>query len=272
MSDLSRASIQQGLATTWLGREVYREALTDSTNDLARSLARSGAVEGTLVIADEQSAGRGRLGRQWWAPPGSSLLLSVVLRPPLAVRQTVWLTMIAGLACAEAVESCTGLRPSLKWPNDVLLRGRKLAGILTELETAADHLVFAVVGMGINVNVDFRHEAAPAQLRDSAVGLSQALGRPVDRLSLLHELSMRLEQRYEAILSGRSPQAEWSERLITLGKRVRVTTSSGGAHEDRGGELDGWAVGVDANGSLLLRLPDGRVQPILAGDVTLCGS
>jgi len=272
LSELSQAAIQQGLATLRMGRPVHVAESVNSTNDLARSLARAGAVEGTLVIADEQSAGRGRLGRQWWAPPGSSLLLSLVLRPPVAAPQTVWLTMIAGLACAEAVESHTGLRPGLKWPNDVVFSGRKLAGILTEVETAADQLVFAVVGMGINVNVDFRQDSAPVELRDSATGLSQMLGHPVDRLSLLRELLIRLEQRYDAILSGRSPHAEWSERLLTLGKRVRVVTSHKGTRGVHGEELEGRAVGVDANGSLLLRLPDGQVQPILAGDVTVCRS
>jgi len=272
LSGLSRAAIRQELATTWLGREVHVVARTGSTNDIARSLARGGAAEGTLVIADEQSAGRGRLGRQWWAPPGSSLLLSLVLRPPLDAAQTVWLTMIAGLACAEAVEGHTGLRPDLKWPNDVLFGGRKLAGILTELETAANQLAFAVVGMGINVNVDFQQDAAPAELRDSGIGLSQVLGHPVDPLSLLCELLLRLEQRYEAILSGRSPHAEWSERLVTHGKRVRVAIASGGADVGRVEDLEGFAEGVDANGALLLRLADGRVQPILAGDVTVCGS
>jgi BirA family biotin operon repressor/biotin-[acetyl-CoA-carboxylase] ligase len=176
--------------------------------------------------------------------------------------------MIAGLACAEAVESYTGLRPGLKWPNDLLLHGRKLAGILTELESAAGQLAFAVVGMGINVNVDFRQALVPAELRETGIGLSQALGHPVDRLDLLREVLLRLEQRYEGILSGRSPHLEWSERLISLGEQVRVTTMAS-EEEVQGQVLEGRAEGVDRSGALLLRLADGRLRAILAGDVTL---
>ena len=274
---------------------MHHFACLGSTNDVARELARGGAAEGTLVIAEEQIAGKGRLGRSWWAPPCSCLLLSLIFRPPLAPAQAQRLTMIAGLACAEAVEAQTGLRPGLKWPNDLVLAGRKLAGILTELETAGERLDFAVVGIGLNVNVDFRQQEADAKLCESAIGLSQALGRTVDRLALLNELLVRLERRYERLRGGQSPHDEWAERLVTLGRAVRVTTPSRvaqrswGAEEQgrgwpshlrssappppssaRGGRVvEGQAVGVDADGALLLRLPDGRTERVLAGDVTL---
>ncbi|MDH7485154.1 MAG: biotin--[acetyl-CoA-carboxylase] ligase [Anaerolineae bacterium] len=269
MSELSAAAIESALTTAWLGRPVHHFIQLGSTNDLARELARRGAAEGTLVIAEEQTAGKGRLGRSWWAPPGSCLLLSLIFRPPLAPAQAQRLTMIAGLACAEAVEAQTGLRPGLKWPNDLVLAERKLAGILTELETAGERLDFAVVGLGLNVNVDFRQQATDAELRDSAIGLLQVLGRPVDRLALLNELLVRLEQRYERLRAGQSPHAEWAACLVTLGQAVRVVTPSPALPPTGGGVLEGQAVGVDADGALLLRLADGRTERVLAGDVTL---
>ena len=308
--------IQTALTTAWLGRPaplgagpVHYFARVGSTNDVGRELARGGAAEGTLIIAEEQTLGKGRLGRRWWAPPGSCLLLSLIFHPPLAPAQAQQLTMIAGLACAEAVEAQTGLCPGLKWPNDLVLEDKKLAGILTELETEGEQLVSAVVGVGLNVNVDFRLQA-DAELQRTAIGLSQVLGAPVDRLSLLNKLLVRLEQRYERLRVGKSPHAEWAARLVTLGRTVRVTTlpllswgaggqqGSRGAGEPRGrGEngsrssapmhpcslapllsgssaqigsvLEGEAVGVDADGALLLRLPDGHQKRVLAGDVTL---
>jgi len=284
LSELSAAAIEAALTTSWLGRPVHHFACLGSTNDLARELARGGAAEGTLVIAEEQTAGKGRLGRGWWAPPASCLLLSLIFRPSLAPAQAQQLTMIAGLACVEAVEAHTGLRPGLKWPNDLVLTGRKLAGILTELETAGERLDFAVVGLGLNVNVDFRHPAVERELGESAIGLLQALGRLVDRLALLNELLVRLEQRVERLRAGQSPHDEWTARLVTLGQAVRVVTPSPPWAEEQGSQgdsasplpgsagvgrvLEGQAVGVDADGALLL-LSDGRTERVLAGDVTL---
>jgi BirA family biotin operon repressor/biotin-[acetyl-CoA-carboxylase] ligase len=181
-----------------------------------------------------------------------------------------WLTMIAGLACADAVEAQTALCPALKWPNDLLLRERKLAGILTELETAGNGIVFAVVGLGVNVNVDFGQPDVDPELQHTAIGLSQALGRPVDRLELLDAILTRLEKRYEALDSGVSPHGEWSRRLLTLGRRVQAVVPTSGQRGAAGGErvLEGEAVGVDQYGALLLRLADGRTERVLAGDVS----
>jgi len=269
---LSTRSIETALGTRRLGRPVYYFRKIHSTNEEARSLAQRGATDGTLVIADEQTAGRGRLGRQWWAPPGTCLLMSLILRPELAPAQVQRLTMIAGLSCAEAVEEETGLRPDLKWPNDLLLSGRKMTGILTELQVSGNKLDFVVVGVGLNVNVDFWHQ--PDQdLQSSATGLSQALGHEVDRLSLLNRFMVFMEGRYETLRSGHSPHEEWSQRLATLGKTVRVNS-----HLDADGPFEGSqsllgeAGGVDADGGLLLLTDEGRIETVRAGDVTLVES
>ena len=148
MSDLSAEAIAAALTTRRLGRPVLYFPRIGSTNDVAHDRAAAGAAEGLLVIADEQTAGRGRLDRRWWAPPGSSLLMSLLLRPALPPDQAGQLTMCLGLAAVEAIEAVTGLRPALKWPNDLLLEDRKLGGMLTELRLEGERLDIRGVGVG----------------------------------------------------------------------------------------------------------------------------
>lgn len=256
---LSAERIRLGLETEFVGRNIYYWPQLASTNDEARRLARAGAPEGTLVLTDYQTAGRGRLDRRWEAPPGTSLLLSLVFRPLLTPVQVQQLTMVCGLAVAEAIELVTGLQVGLKWPNDIMVGGAKVGGVLTEIELIANRLDFVVVGLGLNVNLD--PAQLPADLLVSATSLAHELGRDVARLPLLWVLLRSVEKRYVALSAGHSPQGEWVERLVTLGQPVAVTAS--------GSTLEGVAEGVDANGALLLRLDDGRLQTIMAGDVTL---
>ncbi len=256
---LSAEGIQAGLETEFVGRNLYYWPELASTNDEARRLARAGAPEGTLVLTDYQSAGRGRLDRRWEAPPATSLLLSLVFRPRLAPSQVQQLTMVCGLAAADAVESDTGLRVGLKWPNDIVVGGAKVGGILTEIELVGNRLDFAVVGLGLNVNLD--PGQLPADLLVPATSLAQELGHEVARLPLLWTLLRRIEVRYGALSAGHSPHGEWAARLITLGQAVVI--SAGGS------VLEGVAEGVDANGALLVRLDNGRLETIVAGDVTL---
>jgi BirA family biotin operon repressor/biotin-[acetyl-CoA-carboxylase] ligase len=268
---MSAEKVRAGLRTRYVGQTVYYWPAVGSTNDELKRLADAGAPEGALAIADEQVAGRGRLDRSWVAPAGSSLLMSLLFRPAfLAPVEAQQLTMICSLAAADAVVQVTGLQPALKWPNDLILEGRKLAGVLTELgfatETGASGaaLAWAIVGVGLNVNVDF---AAPAFRRDwpdlagTAISLQMAAGRPISRLRLLHSYLLAVEIRYTALRAGQSPHAEWAGRLATLGRPVTVSTPDG-LHQ-------GIADGVDEAGALLLRRPDGQVVRILAGDVML---
>jgi BirA family biotin operon repressor/biotin-[acetyl-CoA-carboxylase] ligase len=257
---LSPDSIRSGLATRFVGQTVHYWPAVGSTNDELKRLAEAGAPEGTLALADEQTAGRGRLrGRTWVAPARSSLLMSLLFRPAwLAPTQTGQLTMLCALAAADAVAEVAGLQPGLKWPNDLLLDGKKLAGVLTELSFAGDKLAWAVVGVGLNVNADF---AGQADLAATATSLSMAVGRPVSRLRLLHAYLAGVEARYEALRTGRSPHREWAARLATLGQAVAVHAPDG--------VYQGIAEGVDEAGALLLRQSSGEVVRILAGDVTL---
>lgn len=256
---LSAEGIQDGLETEFVGRNVVYLPEVGSTNDEARRLAQAGAPEGTLVITDYQTTGRGRLDRRWEAPPSSSLLMSLVFRPPLAPHQVQRLMMVCGLAVADAVESVAGLPVGLKWPNDVVVAGAKAGGILTEIELEGERVSYAVVGLGLNVNLD--PGQLPQDLLMPATSLSHELGREVARLTLLRAFLRAVESRYVALKAGRSPRAEWAERLITLGQPVAVSTP--------GSVLEGVAEGVDADGALLVRLAGGRLETVVAGDVTL---
>lgn len=248
-----------GLGTAFVGRPLIYLAEAGSTNDEARRLAEAGAPEGTLVLAEHQTAGRGRLGRRWEAPPGSSLLLSLLFRPDLVPAQVQRLTMICGLALVEAIAGQTGLAVGLKWPNDLVVGGAKVGGMLTEIGLSGGRLEYVVVGIGLNVNLD--PGQLPPGLLMPATSLSHALGRPVDRLALLGAFLQAVEVRYQALRAGHSPHGEWAQHLVTLGQPVTVSGT--------GLFLQGVAEGVNADGALLVRRDDGRLETVLAGDVTL---
>lgn len=254
---LSSKAIQAGLTTEFIGRNVvYRPAVT-STNDLARALAAQGAPAGTLVLAEEQTAGRGRLGRTWLAPRGTSLLFSLIFRPALLPAQAFRLAMLCSLAAARAIEAVTNLPIHLKWPNDLVLRGKKLGGVLSESSLTGERLDFVVVGLGLNVNLDV---STLPEIAATATSLSAALGRPVARLPLLQRILQEIETGYQEVIQGEALRAAWAARLVTLGRIVRV---SGGTADE------GLAEGVDADGALLLRRADGTLARITVGDVTL---
>ncbi len=238
---------------------------TTSTNDVARDLAARGAPDGTVVITDYQTAGRGRLGRRWLAPPGTSLLCSILFRPPADPGRSPHptdLSMLCALAAADAVEKATGLPVSLKWPNDlVVVQGeswRKLGGLLAETGVSGDRVEFVIVGVGINVNVPA--ESLP-DLAPDATSILAETGWETDRDLLLDHFLDRVASRYARWRAGERPWAEWAARLATLGRTVRVVTPEG--------ELHGIAEAVDEEGALLLRIPGGALHRIRVGDVLL---
>ncbi len=250
--------ILNGLTTQVLGRAIFAYPTIGSTNDEARRLAAEGAPEGTLVIAEEQTAGRGRMGRRWLAPAGTALLFSLVLRPPLPPDRAVQVTMAVALGAAEAIEAETGLPVQIKWPNDLLIRGRKAGGLLTETSVVGDRLEWAVVGLGLNVNLDFSAPGLEA-LAGQATSLSLELGRPVDRVRLLQTLLLHAEAHLALIYQGHSLHQATNERLAYRGEPVVVEAPSG--------RLTGTVMGVDAHGWLCLRQADGTLTEIAAGDV-----
>jgi len=255
--------LQTSLRTRLFGQQLHYLEAVGSTNEVAKRLAGEGAPEGTVVIADLQTAGKGRLGRSWMAPANSSLLMSLIFRPTLAPVQANRLNMLCSLAAADAIQSYTGLAVGIKWPNDLVVpqppghNYRKLAGLLTESSVAGDNLLFVVVGMGINVNLE---PAALGPVMVPATSLSAELGRPVDREALLVAILAHIENRYRQLDSDQIHQ-DWKQRLVTLGQEITVTTPTGQIH--------GVAVGVNPDGALLLRDLAGNLQPIMIGDVTL---
>jgi BirA family biotin operon repressor/biotin-[acetyl-CoA-carboxylase] ligase len=277
MTKLSGDLVRHQLSTRLFGQNVVYTEQTGSTNIELKKLARWGAPEGLLYLTDEQLAGRGRLKRRWYAPAGSSLLMSLLFRPGeiVAPGQSQRLTMLCALALADAVETQTGLDPGLKWPNDLVWKdGKKLAGILTETEIEDNRLSWAVVGLGLNVNVDFKKQSesygtdrsdnGDAPLSQTATSLSMILGRDASqlRLPILQNFLVNVERRYETLQQGQLPHHEWRNRLVGLGQPVTIIEADGSTHQ-------GMMADVDENGALLLQRADGSVVTFLAGDVTL---
>lgn len=273
---LTPASLHRALdGHSFITDIVYRPCL-GSTNDLAKQRAEKGAREGLLVIADEQTAGRGRMGRRWWAPAGSALLTSLLFRPLIPPEQpgvslhTVQqLVMLCALAAADAVTDLTTLPVELKWPNDLIVSGRKLAGLLAESIFKGDRLDSVVVGLGMNTNTDF---ASAPLFAVPATSLRIELGHPVGRLPLLVSYLDGVARRYAQVKEGVSPYDEWASRLATLGQHVTARVSDRTAlGEDTPQYLSGVAQGVAADGALLLRTEDGIVHRLFAADVSLQG-
>jgi BirA family biotin operon repressor/biotin-[acetyl-CoA-carboxylase] ligase len=270
MSDdnLDETEVRAALTTAWLGQSYFYLDAIDSTNDHMKAWAADPAYPtGTVLLTDYQSAGRGRLDRRWEAPPGTSLLFSVLFRPGWPAEQGPWLTMLAGLAAAEAIEAVAGLPARLKWPNDVVIdhdgAWRKVGGLLLDTTLGSDgRLESAILGIGLNVNIPAEALSAAAT---PATSLLVAGGRPVARRPLLIALLERLERRYDAADAGRSPHAEWRERLVTIGHPV--TVSAAGSDQ----VLTGIAEDTDEWGQLIVRDETGRRRTIAAGDVTLRG-
>ncbi|MCL5734691.1 MAG: biotin--[acetyl-CoA-carboxylase] ligase [Actinobacteria bacterium] len=258
MDRIDRESVAPIIRTRCFGRHLVCLDATSSTNNVARAMALEGAPEGTLVLAEEQRAGRGRLGRRWLAPPGGCLLMSLLLRPPIPPSEAFALTILAGTATARAVERATGLPCQLKWPNDVLVRGRKMAGILCEMSATGDRLDWAVLGIGLNVNLD---PALYPEIAATATSVSHELGRSLPRLLLLATLLDELEADYFRFLRDglAAIRSEWRRRLATLGQWVSVED---GAHY-------GLAEDVDETGALLLRQSDGTLVRVTVGDAAL---
>lgn len=267
---LTADAILTKLCTIQVGRTLHLLAQTDSTNTAALALAQAGAPDGTVVIADTQTAGRGRLGRTWHSPPGQNLYCSVVFRTtPPAELLSLWLSWVplfSALAVARAVHAPTGLTPGVKWPNDVLLNDRKLGGILCESSGTGRADGVVIVGIGLNVNA--RRDSFPEDLRGIATSLALEAGRPFDRAALAAALFAELEVRRDAFLRGDLDdiRREYALRCGTLGKRVRIERA------DRG-TIEGIAEAVAPDGALCVRLENERsgmpeVIAIRAGDVT----
>jgi BirA family biotin operon repressor/biotin-[acetyl-CoA-carboxylase] ligase len=249
------------LTTARLGRAARAFETLDSTMAAAAAWAADGAPEGALVVAGHQTAGRGRLGRTWADAPGESLLFSLVLRPRLAPERRGLVPLAAGLAVAEAVERVAGLRPALKWPNDVVLNGRKAAGVLVEGQLAQGRPAVLVVGVGVNVGP----AAFPPEVAERATSLAHEAGRPVPRAPLLAAFLSAFEAHLDALAAdgGARLRAGWEARMLGRGDDIAVAFP-GTTRPD----LRGRALGLAADGALRLATPGGEAA-VHAGEVTV---
>jgi BirA family biotin operon repressor/biotin-[acetyl-CoA-carboxylase] ligase len=239
-----------------LRRAVHFFPECRSTNEIIRNLAHTGEPEGALAVADFQSAGRGRLDRTWQAPAGSSLLFSLLLRPPIPPARALQAAMAVSLGAINGIRLACGLTARLKWPNDILINGRKAGGILCEIGLDGEMLDYAIVGVGLNVNFDPRGMAG---IPPDATSILRELGRPQPRAALLRAILEEIEPLYRAVGRSESLRAEWACALETLGLYVRVSLPEE--------EITGKAESVDENGALILRLRNKSQRTILAGDV-----
>jgi len=246
------------LETEEIGRTIhYRDSL-ESTNELAFQLAVEGAAHGEVVIADHQTRGKGRRGRSWVSPPGKNLYCSVILRPELIPQRAPELTLVAALAVAAALRDF-GAEAQIKWPNDLLLNGRKVAGILTELSAEQDRIHFAVLGIGVNLNSD--PSEFPEELRSAATSMCHELGKPVVRAAFAAASWAHLEEwlRRHAERGFAPVREAWKQISATLGKKVLVKSERI--------ELQGVAEDIDETGALLVRTAQGTLERVVAGDL-----
>jgi len=253
--------LQEGLCTKRFGKRIIFLREIGSTNDLAKELASYGADEGTVVVAEKQTSGRGRLGREWVSPKGG-LYFSIVLRPKLGIGDAVKLVFVAGLAVAEVLHELYGLRVDTKWPNDVLVNGKKTCGVLSEMNTTGEKVNYAIVGIGVNANINIAKEF-PEQLTAVSASLEGELGRKVRLEELLRALLEKLEEIYKRFLKEgfTSVLEKWKKYAGFLGQQVEVTSETE--------KLRGFALDVDSDGALILKLEDGTLKRIFVGDVSL---
>ncbi len=244
-----------------IGRRIIHYFKIDSTNDVALALAtadKDGASHGTVVVAEEQRAGRGRLGRSWYSEKSLGIYASVVLRPPLSPAAAPALTLTAGVAAHAAVSAITGLQVDIRWPNDLLVDGKKVCGILTEMSAELDRLHAVVIGVGINVN----HREMPAELKAIATSLRMVSGKVYSRSQILAVLLKELDRNYRLLLAegnGAIARRWATASTYAEGKRVRVLSSSG--------EFTATTAGLEPNGALRIRHADGREEALVSGEV-----
>ena len=255
MPPLDTDRIQNALAGSVVGSRIHYHRLIGSTMDTARDLARDGEREGAVVIAEEQNKGRGRFNRVWVSPPGLNLYFTVILRPEPA--QLPYMNMAATLAVHDTAARFAKLAPAVKWPNDVRIGGRKLSGILIESEFEGDKLSHALVGIGVNVNLDVSEHP---EIADTATSLRSEAGREFDRSDALYSVLKNLDFWYERLKAGESLTEYWAATLETLGKRVQLRW--------RDQIIEGLAQSVDDQGNLAILQDDGEIIKAVAGEVT----
>ena len=244
-----------------IGKEILFYENVDSTNTVGEALAKKGKAEGTVIIADSQEKGRGRLGRLWLSPPGLNIYMSMVFRPEIEPKDTTLITIMAAVGCTVALRRVTGLNVTIKWPNDLIAYDKKIGGILTEIRIANKKVKYAVTGIGINVNMD--SDALPDEIKEIATSIKIETGIPYSRAEILTEILNQIDYWYGVFKEKRRKELlyEWQLLTSTLGKQVKIITSKE--------TLTGLAESIDNEGMLVLRLATGSSRVIRSGDLTI---
>lgn len=259
---ISKAELESRITTKWAGRDVIYFPKTDSTNLRAKTAGEQGSLHGTLFVADQQTAGRGRRGRRWESPVGENVYMTLLLRPKISPDKAAMLTLVMALSVAEGLWQACQVRAEIKWPNDLVVNGRKICGILTEMIAEVDYIHYVVIGIGINVN----QREFPGDLKGTATSLRNETGRQIVRGEMIVRILERFEKNYEIFtaaedLSGL--QEAYNQRLINRDREVTVL--------DPAGEYTAHARGIDQQGELVVETPDGEIRKIFSGEISIRG-
>lgn len=252
------SEISRHLNTRFIGKKIYYFDTVGSTMDIALQLGIKGSSEGTIVLAEAQTKGRGRLGRDWHSPKYKGIYMSFILRPEIHPGLTPVLTLLSAVSICEATKEVAGLDMQIKWPNDIVIHSKKIGGILTELNAEMDEVRFVIIGIGLNVNNDKK------ALLPSAASLKDIKKKDINRVELLQEILRRIETNY-LIFQKKGSQSiieKWRDYNITLGRRIKVLY-----HREH---IEAEAVDIDDDGGLLIRNDSGLIQKITAGDIVHC--
>lgn len=259
---LSVKEIESLISTKWAGSEIQYYDETDSTNTRAKTWAENGAIHGALVVADMQSAGKGRRGRSWESPKGTNIYLSIILRPQMQPMQAPMLTLVMAHSIAKTLRDVPEINVKIKWPNDIVLHKKKVCGILTEMSAEIDYINYVVIGVGINVNGD----QVPEELEKSATTLSIEEKKKFKRSELIAAILKQFETDYELFCETKDLsefQKTYNQILVNQDREVRVL--------EPGNEYNGYALGINETGELLVRREDGRIEKVFAGEVSVRG-
>ena len=253
--------IQLGLKTKTLGKKIHYEESVETTQKIAHKLANEGVPEGTLVVAEEQSGGKGRLVRKFFSPKYTGIFMSLILRPKIPFHQAPQLTLLAAVAVVQAIEKTTELKPQIKWPNDILINRKKMTGILTELQAESDRIHSVIIGIGINVNQ--QKSDFPEELQEKATSLLMEGGKKVSRAKVIQEFLVCFEALYNQYLEeGFLPIKKlWESYAISLGQEIKATTINN--------TIIGKAIGITDEGVLLLEDHSGKVHSIYSADIDI---
>jgi BirA family transcriptional regulator, biotin operon repressor / biotin---[acetyl-CoA-carboxylase] ligase len=254
--------VKHSLKTEFIGQSLKYLEQVDSTNLYAKRIAESGFIDGTVIVADEQQKGKGRLGRAWVSPKGKGIWMTIMLKPKINPADAAKVTLIAACAVCKAIEEICEIYPKIKWPNDIVLNGKKLCGILTEMSAEQDEIIYLIVGIGINVNLELQD--FPEDLQAIATSIRIQKGTSVIRKDLAAALINNFESYYKVFTETGSIKSfiqEYKEKSAVLGKEVRVTSSSL--------QLTGTVIDISHEGQLLLKQDDGSIREIISGEVSV---